>query len=152
MSISCVAHWPVTPARVLSSSWMFHCECLYCHLSTKLLAGSRTRALTSLKVKRQTSTLVFIFLFYISLNVQRVRCSLVKYLCIHVSQPRLILNFFFFGGGSTSELFFNHWMPFLWTRLIAICLFSFNNVLRILFAKTKWAVVACTFVHIFIFK
>lgn len=37
-----------------------------------------------LKVRRQTSSLVFIFIFYISLNVQRVSCSTVKYLYIHM--------------------------------------------------------------------
>lgn len=44
----------------------------------------------SLKVRRQTSSLVFIFIFYISLNVQRVSCSIVKYLYIHMYLSWLI--------------------------------------------------------------
>lgn len=86
-------------AQLHSSSWMFQYECLYCHLSTKLLPGSLVREQMSLKVKRQTSSLVFIFIFYISLNVQRVSCSIVKYLYIHMSLSWLIFL------GSTDSLF-----------------------------------------------
>lgn len=86
MSISCLRHWFLRVAQLHSNSWMFQYGPLYCHLSKKLLAGSLMREeKLSLKVRRQTSLLVFIFIFYTSLNVQRVSCSIVKYLYIHVS-------------------------------------------------------------------
>lgn len=57
-----------------------------------------------LKVKRQTSSLVFIFIFYISLNVQRVSCSIVKYLYIHMYLSWLI----YLGSQSFLKFFINH--------------------------------------------
>lgn len=38
----------------------------------------------TLKMRKQISSLVFIFIFYISLNVQRVSCYTVNYLYIHL--------------------------------------------------------------------
>lgn len=105
MSISCLRHWFLHLAQLHSTSWMFQYGRLYCHLSTKLLPGSLTRDQMSLKVRRQTSSLVFIFIFYISLNVQRVSCSTVKYLYINMYLYWLIYlgpQIFF------SKLFINH--------------------------------------------
>lgn len=84
MSISCWRNLFEHPTRSHSNSWLFQYGRLYCHLSTKLFPGSLIREKMSLKVRRQTSSLVFIFIFYISLNVQRVSCSIVKYLYIHM--------------------------------------------------------------------
>lgn len=78
---------------------------LYCHLSKKLFPGSLMREQMTLKVRKKTSLLVFIFIFYISLNVQRVSCSTVKYLYIHMYLSWLIYldpQIFF------SKLFINH--------------------------------------------
>lgn len=93
MSISCLRHRFSSPSSVAFRyfSRRFGIGRLYCHLSKKKrkrrtvsrqTGGERKKK--SLKVKRQTSSLVFIFIFYISLNVQRVSCSIVKYLYIHM--------------------------------------------------------------------
>lgn len=92
----------------------------------------------SLKVRRQTSSLVFIFLFCIRLKVQRVSCSTVKYLYIHMYLSQFIL----FGIHTFSCLSCSSflWMqlPCFGTQLIAILfVHSFNIVLRILFEKKK---------------
>lgn len=84
---------------------MFQYGRLYCHLSKQLLPGSLMREQTSLKVRRQTSSLVFIFIFYISLKVQRVSCSIVKYLYIHMYLSWLI---YLDPQIFLSKLFINH--------------------------------------------
>lgn len=104
MSISCLRHWFLHLAQLHSTSWMFQYGRLYCHLSKKLLPGSLMREQMS-QVRRQTSSLVFIFIFYISLNVQRVSCSIVKYLYIHVYLSWLI---YFVPQNFFSKLFINH--------------------------------------------
>lgn len=123
MSISCLRHWFLHLAPLHSNSWMFQYGCLYCHMSKKLIPGSMMREQMSLILRRQTSSLVFIFIFYISLNVQRVSCSIVKYLYIH-----MYLSWLIYLGPQIvlSKLFINHWMQllcFFGTQLMAICLF-----------------------------
>lgn len=92
--------------------------CLYCHLSKKLLPGSLMREEMSLKVRRQTSSLVFIFIFYISLNVQPVSCSIVS-LYTYVS----IFIWFHISCSSIIECsYYAFVFVFFGTQLIAICL------------------------------
>lgn len=105
----------------------------------------------SLKVRKQTSSLVFIFLFCICLKstackLLYCKVSLYTYVYLHL--------FYLDSHIFLSELLINplNAVTMLWnTTNCHLFVHSFNIVLRILFAK-KLAIVACTFVHIFIFK
>lgn len=104
-------------------------------------------------MRRQTSLLVFIFVFYTSLNVQRVSCSIVKYLYIHVYLSLLI-----YSGPQIflSKFFINHWMQllcFIWnTTNCHLFVHCFNNVLRILFAKNELSLLVPLYTYLYLNK
>lgn len=157
MSISCSRHRLLHLTRPHSTSWAFLVWTLVLPFVYKYkernetFPGSLMREQMSLKVRRQTSSLVFIFLFCIRLKVQRVSCSTVKYLYIHMYLSQFIL----FGIHTFSCLSCSSflWMqlPCFGTQLIAILfVHSFNIVLRILFAKkmSYCCLYLCTHIYI----
>lgn len=155
MSISCLRHW-FHQILLHSTTWMFQYGRLYCHSSRKLLPGSLMWEHRSLKVRRQTSSLVFIFIFYISLKstackLLYCKVSLYTYVSIlvelfgssdfhvqvvHQSLNAVTLLFVFFWNTSNCHLFVH----------------SFNNVLRILFAKNELLLLDPLYTYLYLNK
>lgn len=150
MSISCLRHWLLHLSQLHSTSWMFQHGCLYCHLSKTLLPDSLMREQMSLKVRRQTSSLVFIFIFYISLNVQLVSCSIVS-LYTYVSILVDLFGSTYFFHQVVHQSLNAVTMLFLLTNC-HLFIHSFNNVLRILFAKNELSLLVPLYTYLYLNK
>lgn len=134
-------------AQLHSYSWTFQYERLYCHLSKKPSAGCSMREQMSPIVRRQTSLLVFIFIIYISLNVQCVKCSTVKYLYMHNLSWLIYLSHRFSRLHRASIIERSYYVFILIQLITFACVYYFNSEFSLL-NMSYCCLYLCTHIYI----